>query len=352
VNRLPRRLFTTAVAVLTAVGLLAGGWWAGRTALQPPRDPLVAEQPVTAPVQDGTVGRSLTLTATATWPTVGSVLAYRGGIVTAADPGDGVVEAGESLLRIDLTPVVVAVGAVPAFRDLARGAKGPDVQQLQAFLADAGFDPRDRDGIFAGGTQQAVRAWQRAQGQQVTGAVPLGTLVFLPALPAHVRLSARVGDPVTTGDTLAEVLAPAPEFVVPVTDEQRAMIPPSTPVEVGDESEKTGWTGQTADVIRTDDGGQALRLVAPDGGGVCGQHCDQVPRESASTWRAEIVLVPEASGPVVPVAALRTDADGRRFVVTTDGTEVDVEVLSSANGLALVDGVESGTEILLSGAPT
>lgn len=345
-----RRVLHGVVVVTAAVALLGLGWWAGRTALQPPRDPLVAAQPVTVPVEVETVGRSLTLSATARWRPVRTVLAVRPGVVTGAGTVDDVADSGDVLLQLDLLPVVVVAGEVPAFRDLQRGVRGPDVQQLQEFLDGAGFDVDDEEGEFSDGTEQAVRAWQRALGQEATGVVPYGALVFVPELPARVRIAASVAQPVAPGDLLAEVLAPTPDFVVPVTDEQSALIPPSTAVAVTAGDGQT-WQARTADVVETEDGGQGLRLVGADGSGVCAGSCDQVPRDTASTWRAEILLVPESTGPAVPVAAVRTGADGRRFVRTIDGTEIDVEVVATANGLAVVDGVDAGTEVVLPGRP-
>lgn len=340
-----RRVAVAVLGLTLSVGLVGGGWWAGRTALEPPRDPLADEMPVTIPVHNGTVGRVLTLVATALWEPLREVRAAQAGVVTSVDAADGTVEEGDRLLTVDLLPVVLVSGSVPAFRDLGPGADGPDVAQMQAYLVRAGFDPGSKDGSYGDGTTRAVRHWQRARDLPVTGTVPLGAVVFTPQLPARVRLTVEVNDLVTPGQSLAEVLTDAPSFEIPVTDEQVALIPPATPVEVTGEG--VSWSARTGDVVTAEDGGQRLRLVKAGGGAVCGDDCDQVPVDRTTSWGAAIELVPEITGPVVPAAAVRTAADGRQFVLTADGNEVDLDVRASADGLAVVEGVEVGTEVIL-----
>lgn len=332
------------------VTLVSAGWWAGRTALEPPRDPLVTEEPVTIPVREGTIGRALNLTATAAWQPIGEIRSARAGIVTSVAATDAILAEAAQLLSVDLQPVVLVQGAVPAFRDLRPEVEGPDVLQLEAFLARAGFDPGDQDGDYGTQTTQAVQAWQRASEMPVTGTVPLGTVVFTPNVPARVRLGVDVGDQVSPGDPLAEVLGPAPQFAVPVTNEQTALIPPATPVQIT--AEDVTWQAQTADILVAEDGSQRLQLKGQGGAPVCADDCARVSTDRTSTWSASILLVPEVTGPVVPAAAVQTAADGRRYVITADGTEVDVQVRASADGLAQVDGVDVGTEVLIPGPTT
>ena len=55
-------------------------------------------------------------------------------------PGTAVSE-GELLAEVNGRPVLLLQGDTPAFRELAPGAKGADVSQLQAALGRLGFDP-------------------------------------------------------------------------------------------------------------------------------------------------------------------------------------------------------------------
>jgi immune inhibitor A len=54
---------------------------------------------------------------------------------------------------------------------LKKGSTGPDVARLQLALANLGFDPGPKDGIFGPKTDAAVRAYQAARGLVVDGIV-------------------------------------------------------------------------------------------------------------------------------------------------------------------------------------
>jgi cell wall-associated NlpC family hydrolase len=55
-------------------------------------------------------------------------------------------------------------------RTLKQGHKGADVRSLQRYLARAGVEI-DADGVFGGGTKQAVRAFEATQRRKVDGVV-------------------------------------------------------------------------------------------------------------------------------------------------------------------------------------
>ncbi len=346
-----RRFVSTLVVTVLVVGAAAAGWWAGRVALEPPADPLAeASGPVTYVVEEGSVGRSLTFTAVATWELVPVGTNAAAGVVTSVEiePGQ-VVEPGDVVYTVNLRPVVVAEGAVPSFRPLARKTEGPDVAQLQALLTDLGFYHDDVDGSFGRSTRTAVKEWQKALGVDDTGVVEPGDLVFVPELPARLV----VGDAVQTGARLGGgeetvLLVPDdPSFRIPLAVEQRALVPLSADVFV---TYPDGvWRARIERATESPEFGQLdLILAGVDGGPVCGDVCaDWVDLQKPTDFRAEIVVIPETSGPVVPVAGIVTDPGNQAFVTRTDGTRLPVDILESANGLAVVSGVEPGTEILL-----
>lgn len=344
-----RRAISVVLALIGALAIAVAGWWAGRQALEPPTDPLASPSPTAIEVVTGAVGRSLPLSAVATWVSVASVRAPTDGVVTSltADPSVPVAE-GQPLLSVDLVPVVAAQGAVPAFRDLAPGGRGADIRQLQEFLARAGHNPGRADGVFSGATEQAVRAWQTASGTAVTGTVTLGSLVFVPQLPARIRPIVEVEATVAQGEPIAEILAAAPTFTLGVTEEQVSLIPPGAAVRV--DPAQHDWQA-TIESIERVDGTPVLQLAGADGAPVCADTCADVPAVGESSWIADIELVPEVAGPVVPVGAVRTAPDGTQYVVLDDGTERDIRVVAAADGEAVVDGVEVGARVLLPTAP-
>ena len=78
----------------------------------------------------------------------------------------------EAYNKYSLTKVMPVGGA------LARGAAGEDVASLQAMLTAAGF-PVAQSGVFDGVTEDAVRAFQAANGLAVDGKVGMATMAAL-----------------------------------------------------------------------------------------------------------------------------------------------------------------------------
>ena len=324
--------------------MFAAGWWAGRTALDPPQDPLPEPGVLGYEVAIGEVSRELSVTAQAAWPSAATLTAGSGGVLTTLDvPTGDLVGEGSRILTVNLRPVIVAQGAVPAFRALAQGTVGADVAALQAFLTRVGFDAGAPDGRFDTGTATAVRAWQRSIGISQTGVVELGDVVFTQVLPARVRMTVTVGTIVGPGTALGDLLAPAPEFRIPVTQDQVSLLPPSAAVSI--QHGEANWSATVTGIDPSNPEQPELILAGPDQGAVCADSCAEVPVTEASTWSASVVIVARTEGPVIPVAAVRTQPDGSSTVRTTGGEEVTVEVIASNGGLAVVTGLEAGTEI-------
>lgn len=342
-----RRL--VAIVATVVVGATCGlvGWWAAGATMRPPQDPLSTPEPVTIRAEEGTVGRRLSVSASASWVAAASVRAPASGVVTTLDVVSGdLVQAGDQLVTVDLQPVFVLPGRVPAFRDLRPGSQGADVQQLNAYLAAAGFLSGSVDGSYDAGTSQAVSRWKKATGQPAGDGVALGTVTFVAQLPARVRLEVAVGDAVGAADVLAEAVGPAPSFEIALTDEQADMVPARAQVTVlGPESQE--WQAVAAG--RRDDsaGAVLMSLTGVDGAAVCGTQCGVLPVSDTTSLSGQITLVPETRGIVVPAAAVTTRPDGSRVIRTAAGEVLDVEVLEAADGQVVLDGVPAGTEVLL-----
>jgi HlyD family secretion protein len=116
-----------------------------------------------------------------------------------------VVARGEAAYELDGTPVLLLYGRRPAWRAFQSGmTDGADVKQLEANLSALGYgEALTVDTHFSSATYWAIRAWQADAGLTVTGTVPLGQVVFV---PAAVRISGhdvKLGAPVGPG-TLVE----------------------------------------------------------------------------------------------------------------------------------------------------
>ncbi|RBY97133.1 peptidoglycan-binding protein [Blastococcus sp. TF02-8] len=344
------------VARAGALGLalltLGTGWWAGRATLSPPESASpAAADPIMYEVVEGTVGQAVSFTAEATWAPAPLAVNAASGTVTSVDVADGdTLTAGDVVYTVGLEPVVALPGAVPAFRDLSVGLEGADVRQLEQFLVSEGR-LRTADSRYGEDTAGAVRAWQRALGRPPTGTVGPAGLLFVPRLPARVLVddALQVGAIVSPGQAALSALADAPEFAVVLSSQQQDSVPLTAAVEV--HAGNTSWSGVIADAVATPEGDLRLRLTGPGGGALCGADCGQVPVSGAPRYRTDVVLVPETSGPVLPVAAIVTAPDGTTHVVHEDGQQAPVEIVAAAEGRAVVSGVEIGDRVrLLPGA--
>lgn len=336
------------IALLAAVG--AVGYWAGRVAFDRSEDLIQnQEEPVVYVVETGSVSRSLSFTAVANWPLEPAGRYAGSGVVTSVEVLAGSrVSAGQVLYSVDLRPVVVAEGAVPMFRSLDLRDEGADVAQLQEMLATLGFYDGEVDGDFGTSTRRAVRDWQESLGIEDTGVVGPGDLIFVESLPSRVALSESVtrGARISDGEVVVSSVHANPVFSIPISPEQADLVSLSANVRIAYSSGI--WEAQVDRAVETDQGQLDLLLSNPSGGPVCRYDClDWVSLEGSTNFRAEVVVVPKTTGPVVPVGALRSDAANQPAVTLADGTLVPVTILQSANGMAVVDGIDPGTEIVL-----
>ncbi|WKZ83098.1 MAG: peptidoglycan-binding protein [Acidimicrobiia bacterium] len=129
-------------------------------------------------------------------PVLHPVAPGRQGTVTSLPAAGDLIPFGGELLRIDDVPVILLEGDVPAWRVLRNGSTGRDVEQLEAALVSLGYDPDATvvvDEEFTAATEAMVREWQEASGLEVDGRFTPGDAVFLPG-PAEIeQVQASVG---------------------------------------------------------------------------------------------------------------------------------------------------------------
>lgn len=306
--------------------------------------------PVTIVVRDAAFGRTQRATASAAWTTAGTIFSPGDGILTrVAGSGRGFVS-GDVLCWIDEHPVFLIDGQIPAFRDLARGARGGDVAALHTFLAGLGYSVGADRMEYSEKTEAGVRAWQTATNQEVTGRIQLSDVIFAPFTDGQLRLRWRPG--VTPGLRLAssmellDRLGATPTISLDLTGSVAGQL------EEGLEGTLFLAGGETAPVVlgrpMSQAGFTAAVLYGPDGAPACANStcADRVPIDGEAALEVEFVLVPEQRGPAIPVAAIQTSADGAVFVVTPTGRR-SVIVKATSGGLAIVEGVKEGEVIEL-----
>lgn len=267
-----------------------------------------------------------------------------GGIVTAHPAAGTTVEFGEELVRIGEQPLILAEGEVPMYRELARTSpkmEGADVEQLQRFLLDQGFDDDGRleiDGVFGYSTESAVEDWQESLGVEETGRVDITQLVFSP-VPLRIAADARVGSAFAG----LEVTEAAAIVTVDTDGQDRDLLRVGNPVsvELAEGSEMRGVVSEQERVL-LDDGSAVWRSTI---------ELDDSPPTDASNVVVHSTVTVEEDVMSVPVSALLALAEGGFAVEVVDGAStrlVAVEVGTVIGGLAEISGdVAAGDEVVV-----
>lgn len=343
-----RRRLGVLLVVAVALGV---GWWAGRVALTGSTATRDAPAPaVTAEVVEATVGQSLSLSVTLTQPVSPIAANLLPGVVTRVRQADS-FESGDVVYAVDDVPVRVVTGAQPFYRDLSRGASGPDVLSLNTALVALGYSTGPPSEEFTATTEGGVADWQRALSVAPTGRVLRGELIAVPALPAALRLGEgiRLGAVVNGGEDAVLGRTGEQRFALVVSPDQARLIPSDAAVRVR-YSEKVWDAVITATAVNAENNTE-MSLAAPGGGPVCGEDCASLPGDEQLTLPSDVIIVPEVTGPAVPAAAVRTDTDGSTYVRLEDGSRAMVSVVASGQGVVIVDGLRSGATVLVSGEP-
>lgn len=353
-DRRVRRFRPHLVWACVAVAAAGLGWWAATVTFAPTNwSSAQPKQSESLVATEGVLGREIRVPVYADWVPQFRARAGFSGTVTSIDLGTGEpVEVGTQLLSIDLRPVSLAIGDVPSFRELSVGAEGKDVAQLQDFLRTIGEFYGDSTGVFGYDTHDAVTRWQASRGGPVDGVVQPSDLLFVPSFPAHVALAddIKIGALIAQGADVVLVLSEQPRFTARFEPEQASMVSEGTPIRIV--TQQANWTGQLqANTTSESDNTISAMVTSADGGAICGQECvDQVPVPRGSdkvAFRANVTIVPETKGVLVPVGSVITSASGATQVVTPAGKRLDVEVLLTADGYAALTGIRPGTRVLL-----
>lgn len=340
------RLISVALAM---VALGAACSWALLSVLRPavePREPAVSTY---VSVVRGVISESVSLNAVAAWPEILAGINQASGIVTSIgiEPGEEVAP-GATLFTVALRPVVIAQGEVPMFRQIADGAVGDDVGQLQVMLTELGHYRDVIDARVGPRTTAAIRRWQGELGVEKTGVVELGDLVFVPHLPSRIALNPEFihrGASLTGGEEAVFSLPPAPVFRIPATEAQALIMPSGTTVEVTSPSGRV-WRGVAGEQTRSAEDDSISVFVAGQGGSsLCADACGEVPAGEERTLLSRIVLVPEVEGLLVPSSSLVTTAEGETAVIGVDGERITVKVTASAKGMSVISGVPEGRRV-------
>lgn len=344
VRRLPR--FLAAGLALLCFGALGG--WSLHVLLAPPTPSETPSPYAIVTAETGTLGRMLTLNASAERTSGTTLPTQLEGTLTSLDAAEGEPkQIGDLLYTVDMNPVVLAHGEVPAYRELAEGMRGPDVAQLQGFLNTIGGYGLAEDGNFGAQTRNAVLDWNMGLGFANEASVPLGRLLFTSHVPTALTWAEGVdiGMPVRVGDAIAKTLQSEPRFTMTIPSGQLSIISAGVPASIAMGS--SIWAARIGPITIDEETSEAKAQLVPVEGAdsICGDECALIGVEGAKGLPTSITVIPEITGVIVPTAALRVDADAKTVLISEDGTLLPVEVLTSTQGRSVVSGIDEGTRV-------
>lgn len=168
---------------------------------------------------------------TAQLPAPPKVLTRASGIVTSVEISPGAeLHSGTPLMRVDGVLVLAYAGPAPFYRDLQRGAKGEDVDNLTQLLVSLGFlNPSSQGSQYNRAVSGAVEALQQSLGASVDGVFKLSYVAYIPSDPLVVStVDVLVDDVVTSGDAiLSAITAPSSlAFAITGSPDKRPTLPP------------------------------------------------------------------------------------------------------------------------------
>lgn len=140
-----------------------------------------------------------------------SVINQAQGTLTWLPSVGQVISRGQVLYEVDGSPVVLLYGSTPAYRSLSEGATpgsvtGPDVQEVNADLVALGFfsssDLSPTSDEFTWWTKYGVEKLQAELGEEQTGTLSMGQVVFLPSAARIVAVQGTLGGMAPPGQAL------------------------------------------------------------------------------------------------------------------------------------------------------
>jgi peptidoglycan hydrolase-like protein with peptidoglycan-binding domain len=279
-------------------------------------------------------------------------------------PAGSQVTAGNVIVEVAGQPLFAFQGSVPAYRNLAPGESGTDVDQLQSGLQSLGYSTgSDAAGVFGAGTQAAVAAYYQAIGYSVptvsTGPkadrgpmVPLAEILFVPQLPARVvKVAGPVGQEAT--GSLVTLSMGIPAVAGQLSPSDAALVRPGMTVTISDPATGSSRPGSVSSV------GQRTATSGSISGGVYVPVTvipdSPLPTSMIGQDVALTIAAAHSAGPVlaVPEAAIFARANGLIYVtkVTRARGDLQVPVRVGVTGDGMVGITPIGGGTLAAGDP-
>lgn len=272
------------------------------------------------------------------------------GTVTWIAEDGSTVERGGELFRIDDFPVVLLLGALPAWRPFASGMEsGRDVLQLEQNLRDLGYFDHEPNEKFTWATTEAIMAWQEDRGLDRTGQLPLGSVVFETGAVRIVSSVSAVGSP--GGGAIVSVAGTTKILTVDLDPALSGSAQVGTSVDVA--LPNGGTTSATISTVgspveRETSESKALRIplvLTLDDPAATGDLIEvSVAVDFVKVLATDVLRV--------PVAALLAGPDGATEIEVLNGSKISthrVELGASGDGLIEVsgEGISEGDQVVV-----
>lgn len=131
------------------------------------------------------------------------------------------IKRGQALFDVNEKPVILLYGSTPAYRDLGfSDGSGADIREVNANLVSLGYSDYGVvvDDTWQSATTNAVKALQRSLGEEQTGKLTLGQVVFLPGEQLVNTVGGTVGSPAGPGSGGAAILQTSSTRLVVTVD--------------------------------------------------------------------------------------------------------------------------------------
>lgn len=273
------------------------------------------------------------------------VLAGKSGTLTRLPALGSVIDRGETAFEVDGVRVPLFYGYRPAWREMSLGmTDGADVEELESNLAALGYgDGLTVDRHFSSATYWAVRKWQKDSHLPVTGTVPLGQVVFV---PASVRVSGhdlKVGSQVHPGAEVEHGTGSAPDVSVQIApaDVPRVKVGDPVIVSLPDGSKQDGAINNVSTVaVSSSAASSTSTVVVPVTIALKGTVKGLLDQ---ATVQVGIVSQEHEGVLAVPTVALLARPFGKYVVSVVSGTtrryvEVQLGLFDETTGLTEVSG--------------
>jgi len=275
---------------------------------------------------------------------------------TPVSVGSEVVD-GTIVMQVSGLPIFAHQSATVLYRDLSPGDKGPDVAELQRFLAAHVVPTVAQDGVYRRSTRLAVQELQRQMG--VSPATGVASSTWFVRIDAPLIVGTRAIDPGTPAPGLGATILTSRAQV------KEVVVQPERPVEAGEyvivaagvripvTYDGTSWTAPDPQPLLA---GAAAAVAAPGDQAATGTSVTGVaaPANGSITLEGRLALAEPIRAVAVPPGALVPSASADTscvWIEASTGPEqvagVVVVAVSPSGAAFLADDGLAGKQVLL-----